>query len=335
MMTIMAGTLEEMRAIICEAWGEPSSLLLADVRPPVCGPGQVRIAVEAIGVNFADLLMIRGLYQVKPPFPFSPGFEVAGTVIEAGAGVGSSKVGDRVYAYTTYGAYQEQVSVAATSTFLLPEPIPLAEAAAMPVAFGTSYHALVDRGILSAGETLLVLGASGGVGTAAIQIGKMLGATVVAAVSSEAKAEFAAQQGADHVIRYDQEKLRDRIHEITGGSGADVVFDPVGGPHLETAFRSLAWGGRHLVVGFAGGSIPALPVNLSLLKGASLVGVYWGAFMERQPERGRENLATITRLFQEGRLKSLITRRYPLEEAGRALDNVASRLAMGKVILEV
>jgi NADPH2:quinone reductase len=205
----------------------------------------------------------------------------------------------------------------------------------MPVAFGTSYHALVDRGILSAGETLLVLGASGGVGTAAIQIGKMLGATVVAAVSSEAKAEFAAQQGADHVIRYDQEKLRDRIHEITGGSGADVVFDPVGGPHLETAFRSLAWGGRHLVVGFAGGSIPALPVNLSLLKGASLVGVYWGAFMERQPERGRENLATITRLFQEGRLKSLITRRYPLEEAGRALDNVASRLAMGKVILEV
>jgi NADPH2:quinone reductase len=279
--------------------------------------------------------MIRGLYQVKPPFPFSPGFEVAGTVIEVGAGVDSSEVGDRVYAYTTYGAYQEQVSVAATSTFLLPEPIPLAEAAAMPVAFGTSYHALVDRGILSAGETLLVLGASGGVGTAAIQIGKMLGATVVAAVSSEAKAEYVAEQGADHVIRYDQEKLRDRIHEITGGSGADVVFDPVGGPHLETAFRSLAWGGRHLVVGFAGGSIPALPVNLSLLKGASLVGVYWGAFMERQPERGRENLATITRLFQQGRLKSLITRRYPLEEAGRALDHVASRLAMGKVILEV
>lgn len=324
-----------MRAILCEAWGEPESLQLAEVSPPPCGPDQVRIAVEAIGVNFADLLMIRGLYQVKPPFPFSPGFEVAGTVIEVGAGVDSSEVGDRVYAYTTYGAYQEQVSVAATSTFLLPEPIPLAEAAAMPVAFGTSYHALVDRGILSAGETLLVLGASGGVGTAAIQIGKMLGATVVAAVSSEAKAEFAAQQGADHVIRYDQEKLRDRIHEITGGSGADVVFDPVGGPHLETAFRSLAWGGRHLVVGFAGGSIPALPVNLSLLKGASLVGVYWGAFMERQPERGRENLATITRLFQEGRLKSLITRRYPLEEAGRALDNVASRLAMGKVILEV
>jgi NADPH2:quinone reductase len=205
----------------------------------------------------------------------------------------------------------------------------------MAVAFGTSYHALVDRAGLEAGETLVVLGASGGVGTAAIQIGKMLGARVVAAVSSEAKAGFVAEQGADHVIRYDQENLRERIHQITGGKGADVVFDPVGGQQLELAFRSLAWGGRHLVVGFAGGSIPALPVNLSLLKGASLVGVYWGAFMERQPEQGRENLATITRLFQEGRLKSLITRRYQLEEAGKALDHLASRQVMGKVILEV
>jgi NADPH2:quinone reductase len=291
--------------------------------------------VEAIGVNFADLLMIRGLYQVKPSFPFSPGFEVAGTVKEAGAGVDHGRVGDRVFAYTTYGAYQEQVSVAVASTFPVPAAIPAAEAAAMAVAFGTSYHALVDRAGLEAGETLVVLGASGGVGTAAIQIGKMLGARVVAAVSSEAKAGFVAEQGAYHVIRYDQENLRERIHQITGGKGADVVFDPVGGQQLELAFRSLAWGGRHLVVGFAGGSIPALPVNLSLLKGASLVGVYWGAFMERQPEQGRENLATITRLFQEGRLKSLITRRYQLEEAGKALDHLASRQVMGKVILEV
>jgi NADPH2:quinone reductase len=251
-------------------------------------------------------------------------------VVEVGNDVGDLEVGDRVAVYSGLGAYAEEVAAPAGSAFKLPTGLPWAEAAGLAVAYGTSYHGLVDRAGLQSGETLLVLGAAGGVGSAAVEIGKALGAKVIAAVSSQTKAEFVLGLGADEVIRYDQEILRDRLK-----GGVDVVYDPVGGDHTETAFRSLAWGGRHLVVGFSAGAIPRLPVNLALLKGGSLVGVFWGRFVETEPERARANLRRLAQWWDKGLITIPVWRRFPLAEAPTAMDEVEGRRALGKVVLEI
>lgn len=324
-----------MRAMVCSAYGGLDDLQLGELDDPVAGPGEVVVEVAAIGVNYPDLLMISGRYQARPPTPFAPGFEVTGRVASTGDGVGTVQVGDRVMAFVDHGAYAERVAADATRVFEAPEPLSDEEAACVPVAWGTAYHALVDRCGLSPEEQLVVLGAAGGVGTAAVQVGKRLGARVVAAVSSEEKAEFARSQGADSVIRYDSEDLKAAIREHTDGSGADVVFDPVGGDATEAALRALAWEGRLAVIGFAAGDIPALPSNLVLLKSSALVGVFWGAFAGRAPEANRANFETLARWVREGAVRPPVTATYPLEQAAEALRAVGGRQALGRLALTV
>ena len=288
--------------------------------------------VEAAGVNFPDLLVIRGLYQDQPPLPFAPGMEIAGTVAEIGEGVGNVAVGDRVFSFVAHGGYAEEVVVPSDALFPIPEGMTSDVAASLPIAYGTSYHALVDRADLPEGETLLVLGAAGGVGMAAVQIGKALGARVIAAVSSEDKEQAVRASGADEVIRYDRSDLREELKRLTP-AGVDVVYDPVGGEATEAAFRSTAWKGRHLVIGFAAGDIPALPVNLALLKGSSLVGVFWGRFAATEPVANRANMASLTEWWKEGRIDPVVSETYPLERAPDALRRIGSRGAIGKLIV--
>lgn len=324
-----------MRAVLCDHYGGLEDLRLAEVPEPPLRPKTVRIGVTATALNFADLLMISGTYQLKPDPPFSPGFEVCGRVLEMGDGVSGFSLGDRVAAFTWYGAYAEQVVVPSASVFPAPEAFSDLEAAAFVITYGTAVHALSDRAGLATGETLVVLGAAGGVGSAAIQVGKRLGARVIAAVGSEAKEAAVRGHGADDIIRYEREDLKTRIRELTGGEGADVAFDPVGGDATEAVLRALAWNGRLLVIGFSSGSIPSIPANLPLLKGSSVVGVFWGAFADRDPTHNRANFETLRRWAGEGAVRPSVAEVLPLERARAGLELLASRRAVGRVVLTV
>ena len=322
-----------MKAVLCKQYGPPESLVVEDVPSPVAGPGEVVLTVKAASLNFPDVLIIQNKYQVKPPLPFSPGSEVAGVVKTIGDGVTNVRPGDRVMAVTGYGAFAEEVKTEARRVLPIPRGMDDATAAAFPLTYATSDHALADRGALEAGETLLVLGAAGGVGLAAIEIGKALGARVIACASSAEKLAVCRAHGADAGINYAAEDLRERIKELTGGTGADVVYDAVGGSYTERALRSIAWRGRLLVVGFAAGEIPKIPLNLTLLKGCSIVGVFWGDFTRREPERFAARMAQLDAWFQEGKLRPHVAETLPLERAAEALARMAARQVIGKLVL--
>jgi NADPH:quinone reductase len=324
-----------MKAVLCKAYGPPESLVVEDVLSPEPGPGEVVVSVKAASVNFPDVLIIQNKYQFKPQLPFSPGSEVAGVVKTIGDGVTTVKPGDRVMAFTTYGAFAEEVKTDATRLLPLPPAMDFTHAAAFGLTYATSDHALRDRGQLASGETLLVLGAAGGVGLAAIEIGKALGARVIAAASTDDKLAVCREHGADDTINYAADDLRDRVKAITGGGGVDVVYDPVGGVYTEPALRSLAWRGRLLVVGFAAGEIPKIPLNLTLLKGCSIVGVFWGEFTRREPQRFAESMQQLGRWYADGKLKPHVSQTYPLERAADALTAMANRQVKGKVVLTV
>jgi NADPH:quinone reductase len=324
-----------MKAVLCKQYGPPESLTFEELPSPRPGPGEVVVSVKAASVNFPDVLIIQNKYQFKPPLPFSPGSELAGVVKEVGPGVAGFKEGDKVIAFTTYGAFAEEVKTEATRLLPLPGGMDFASGAAFLLTYGTSDHALRDRAGLKPGETLLVLGAAGGVGLAAIEIGKALGARVIACASSDEKLAVCREHGADAGINYATEDLRERIKALTEGRGADVVYDPVGGPYSEPAFRSLAWRGRLLVVGFAAGEIPKLPLNLALLKGAAVVGVFWGDFTRREPRAFADSVRQLGDWFREGKLRPHVSRSFPLREAAEALKLMAAREVKGKVVLTV
>ena len=324
-----------MKAILCKQFGPPDSLVFEEVASPRVGPGEVLVSVKAASVNFPDVLIIQNKYQFKPPLPFSPGSELAGVVKEIGPGVQGWRPGDKVIAFTTYGAFAEEVKTDASRLVPLPEKMDFVTGAAFLLTYATTDHALRDRAALAAGETLLVLGAAGGVGLAAIEIGKALGARVIACASSDEKLAVCRSHGADATINYATEDLRERIKALTEGRGVDVVYDPVGGPYTEPAFRSLAWRGRHLVVGFAAGEIPKLPLNLALLKGASVVGVFWGDFARRQPKEFAQSIGQLARWYADGKLKPHVSHTMPLEKAAEALKLMAARQVTGKLVLTV
>jgi len=322
-----------MKAVLCKTLGPAQNLVLEEVDNPVPKKNEVLLDVQAAGVNFPDTLIIEGKYQFQPPLPFSPGGEAAGVVAAVGEKAGAFKVGDRVMALTGWGAFAEQVAVPFYNVLPIPDTMDFNTAAAFGMTYGTSMHALCQRGQLRAGETLLVLGASGGVGLAAVEIGKALGARVIAAASSAEKLAVAKAAGADELIDYSQASLRDEIKRLTGGLGVDVVYDPVGGVLFDQAVRGLAWNGRLLVVGFASGTIPQLPVNLALLKGAAVLGVFWGAFAQRQPEDNAANFRQLFAWHAEGKLKPLVSQTYSLAEAGVAIERLGQRQAVGKLVV--
>jgi NADPH2:quinone reductase len=324
-----------MKAVLCKQYGPPDSLVIEELPSPKPAAGEVVISVKAASLNFPDVLIIQNKYQFKPPLPFSPGSELAGVVKELGEGVKGFKAGDKVIAFTTYGAFAEEVKTEAFRLVPLPQKMDFVSGAAFLLTYGTTDHALRDRGELKAGETLLVLGAAGGVGLAAIEIGKALGARVIACASSEDKLAVCRSHGADATINYASEDLRERIKALTDGKGVDVIYDPVGGPYAEPAFRSIAWRGRHLVVGFAAGEIPKLPLNLALLKGASVVGVFWGDFARRQPKEFAHSIRQLAQWYAEGKLKPHVSETMPLEKAAQALNKMAARQVKGKLVLTV
>jgi NADPH2:quinone reductase len=324
-----------MKAVLCKTFGPPETLVVEDVASPAPGPGEAIIAVKAASVNFPDVLIIENKYQLKPPLPFSPGSELAGVVTSVGEGVTHLKAGDRVMAITGYGAFAEEVKTEARRTLPIPAGMDFATAASFGLTYATSEHALVDRGALKAGEILLVLGAAGGVGLAAIEIGKILGARVIACASTDEKLAVCRDHGADETINYATEDFRERVKTLTNGKGADVVYDPVGGPYTEPALRSIAWRGRLLVVGFAAGDIPKIPLNLTLLKGCAIVGVFWGDFARREPAHFAEAMKRLESWYKDGRLKPHISATFPLERAADAIALMASRKVTGKVVLTV
>ena len=324
-----------MKAVVCKAFGPPETLAFEDVEAPALTPGSVRIAVHAVGVNYPDLLLIEGKYQVRPPFPFSPGLECAGIVTECGPGVDAPAPGTRVLAYVSYGGMAEEVVAPAECVIPIPDAMPFDAAAAFPVVYGTGYHALVGRAALARGETLLVQGASGGVGLSAVEIGKRLGATVIAAASSDEKLELARDRGADHFVNYRVEDLRERVKALTDGRGADVIYDPVGGDIFDTSMRCIAWNGRLLVIGFASGRIAEAKTNIILLKEISVVGVAWGAFAQRDRAANRAYFDDLFRWYEEGALRPLVSRRLPLSDAPAALEGFQSRSVVGKQVLTV
>ena len=322
-----------MRAVMCERWGGPELLRIADVDLREPGPGEVRVAVRAAGVNFPDVLIIQKKYQVQPELPFTPGAEVAGVVAAVGPGVARVRPDDRVAAFCSLGGFAEAVIVPEAACVTLQDGVAFEPAAAFLLAYGTSWHALRDRAALRGGETLLVLGAAGGVGLAAVDIGHAMGARVIAAASSAEKLAVCRSYGADATIDYQEEDLRGTIARLTGKQGPDVIYDPVGGAFTEPAFRSIGWGGRHLVIGFANGDIPALPLNLPLLKGASVVGVFWGGYTRREPERNREAVAEMLAWIAAGRLRPLVSSTYTLDRVPVALEDMAARRVVGKVVI--
>ncbi len=325
-----------MKAVLCKAFGPAENLVVEDLDSPQIKKGEVLLDVHAAGVNFPDTLIIEGKYQFKPPFPFSPGGEAAGVVAAVGEKISHLKVGDRVMALTGWGSFAEQVAVSGQNVLPIPAEMDFTTAAAFSMTYGTSMHALKQRAKLQPGETLLVLGASGGVGLAAVEIGKAMGARVIAAASTNEKLEIARKAGADELINYSEASLRERLKELTDGQGVDVIYDPVGGKLFEEAFRSIAWNGRMLVVGFAaGGEIPALPANLPLLKGASLIGVFWGAFAQRQPQDNAANFKQLFAWYAEGKLRPLVSQTFALEHAAEAIDTLGQRKAVGKLVVKV
>src|SRR6266496_1146801 len=322
-----------MKAVLCKAFGPPETLVIEDIEPQKPSQGQVAIDVKACGVNFPDTLIIQGKYQSKPPFPFTPGNEVAGIVKEVGEGVNHVRVGDRVIAFTGIGGFAEEVVAEAARAIPMPHGMDFTGASAFVMTYGTSYHALKDRAQLKPGESLLVLGAAGGVGLAAVEIGKVMGAHVIAAASSNEKLKVCKQHGADEVINYGTEDLKDRVKQLTAGKGVDVAYDPVGGNYSEPVLRSMAWGGRFLVIGFTTGEIPRIPLNLPLLKVYSIVGVFWGSFMERDPKHGQENLHELLTWFSDGKLKPHVSATYSLEHVTDALNDLMERKITGKAVL--
>jgi NADPH2:quinone reductase len=322
-----------MRAVRCHELTGPSSLRVDEIAGPVAGAGEVLIEVRAAGVNFPDVLVTRGKYQFKSDPPFVPGGEVAGVVAAVGAGVTSLAVGDRVAATMLQGAFAEQVVVPELAAVRLPDAVSFEVGAATLLTYATTLHALEDRAHLAAGETLLVLGAAGGVGVAAIELGKLLGARVIAAASTDEKVAFCLQHGADLGICYGREDLKERTKQLTGGAGVDVVYDPVGGPLAEQALRGIAWQGRYLVVGFASGEIPRIPLNLTLLKGCDIVGVFWGSFAMREPQKNRAHAARILGWVAEGKLSPHLDRVVPFARASEALERLERREVLGKVVL--
>lgn len=320
--------------------GGPDSLQLTELPDPEPGPGQLRIAVEAAGVNFPDTLIVRDLYQFKPPRPFTPGAEVAGVIDAVGEGVDRLSVGDRVLALGLSGGFATKFVCDAMAAIAIPDAMPFDEAAGLLMTYGTSHYALKDRAALQPGESLFVLGAAGGVGSAAVELGKAMGARVIAGVSSDDKAKFCLDLGADDTIVYPrgdldrnaQKALSAEIKAKAGGDGVDVVYDAVGGTYAEPSLRAMAWEGRYLVIGFPAG-IPSIPLNLTLLKSCQVVGVFWGAFTMRDPARHHDHVAELLRWYGEGKIKPRVTDRYPLEDAGRALAALEDRAVQGKVVL--
>jgi NADPH2:quinone reductase len=324
-----------MKALLCTRAGGPEDLAIGEVAEPVAAPGQAVVQVEAAALNFFDLLIIAGKYQYKPEFPFSPGAEFAGVIESLGPGVEGFAVGDRVIGYARYGAAREKIAAAASRLIKIPAGLAAERAAGLIVTYGTSYYALKDRAGLQRGETLAVLGASGGVGIAAVELGKLMGARVIACASSDEKLEFAKEHGANHGLNYASTDLRNGLRELGGEHGIDVVYDPIGDRYAEPALRSLAWYGRYLVVGFAAGEIPKIPLNLVLLKSCDVRGVFWGAWSEREPAAHRANTADLVRWCAEGKLSAHVHAVYPLTDAVQALNAIASRHVMGKVVLKL
>jgi NADPH2:quinone reductase len=322
-----------MRAVLCKEWGGPEKLTVDEVSSPPMRAGAVRIAVHAAGINFADLLLIAGQYQEKPAFPFTPGAEAAGTVTEVGAGVSHVKSGDRVIVLAGLGAYAEEIVVDGTRVMPMPPSMDFASAAGFPIAYGTSHGALDWRARLQPGEWLLVYGAAGGVGLTAVEIGKAMGARVIACAAGEEKLAVAREHGADFLIDYSREDIRERVKEITGGRGANVVYDPVGGDAFDAALRSIAWEGRIIIIGFAGGRIPQIPANIALVKNISIIGFYWGSYQSRKPELLQQSFAQLFRWFEAGKLKPHVSQRFDLTDVAAALDLMRQRKSTGKVVL--
>ncbi|MEM8812345.1 MAG: NADPH:quinone oxidoreductase family protein [Pseudomonadota bacterium] len=322
-----------MKALLCRSFGPPSSLAIEDLPEPRPGPGEVAVSVQAAALNFFDTLLIENKYQFKPDFPFSPGAEMAGKVQSVGAGVTGFHPGDRVMGYLKWGCVRETVIAPEGALVRVPDSIDATAAAGLSVTYGTSLHGLRDRASLAAGETVAVLGASGGVGQSAVEIAKAMGARVIACASSDEKLAFCREHGADETINYATEDLKNRLKELTGGKGVDVVYDPVGGDYAEPALRALGWEGRFLVIGFAGGQIPRIPLNLPLLKGCDIRGVFWGASVERDPAGHRDNLRQILDWVAEGAIKPHIHGTYALHEAVDALEALAARKVMGKAVV--
>jgi NADPH:quinone reductase len=322
-----------MKAILCTRLGGPDDLELADLPDPAPAADEAVVRIEAAGLNFFDTLIIAGKYQVKPPLPFSPAAEFAGTVEAVGPNVTSVKAGDRVLGHASHGAARERLAISAAALVKLPSGLDVERAAGLTVTYGTSYHALKDRAGLKPGETLVVLGASGGVGLATVELGQAMRARVIACASSDDKLDFVRAHGAEEVVNYANENLRDALRRLAP-DGIDVVYDPVGGPYAEPALRALAWEGRFLVIGFAAGEIPKLPLNLVLLKSCDIRGVFWGAWTAREPERHRKNMEQLLAWCAEGKISSHVHAVYPLAEAAAALKEIAGRKAMGKVLLK-
>lgn len=322
-----------MRAVRCHELIGPAGLRVDEVPEPAPGPGEVLVDVRAAAVNFPDVLLTYGKYQFKPPAPFIPGGEASGVVAAVGPGVTSVAPGARVAATMVHGAFAERVVVPELAVNELPEGVSFEVGAATLLTYGTTMHALVDRAKLRAGETLLVLGAAGGVGLAAVELGKLLGAKVIAAASTSEKLALCRAHGADETIDYATADLKERVKELTRGNGADVVYDPVGGSYAEPALRAIAWQGRYLVVGFAAGEIPRVPLNLTLLKGCQIVGVFWGQFAMRQPEQNRKNAEQLMTWVAEGKLRPHVDEVLPFSRAGYALERLANRQVKGKLVL--
>lgn len=322
-----------MRAVLCKEWGGPEKLVVEDVPTPSLRANAARIKVHVAGVNFADLLLIAGQYQEKPAFPFVPGAEAAGVITEVGAAVTSLKPGDRVVALTGLGAFAEEVVVDLPRILSIPDKLEFPAAAGFPVAYGTSHGALAWRARLQPGEWLLVTGAAGGVGLTAVEIGEAMGARVIACARGAEKLAIAREHGADHLIDYSREDIRERVKSITGGHGADVIYDPVGGDIFDACLRSIAWGGRMIVIGFAAGRVPQIPANIVLVKNIDVIGFYWGSYQTHNPELLRSSFKQLFRWFQEGKLRPHVSHRLPLEQAPQALELLQQRKSTGKVVL--
>ncbi|QCI64727.1 NADPH:quinone oxidoreductase family protein [Phreatobacter stygius] len=323
-----------MKAVLCKTFGPPESLVIEELPDPSAGAGEVVVAVTAVGLNFFDNLIIKNMYQVKPPMPFSPGSEFAGRILSLGDGVTGFKIGDRVAGNLSHGAARTQIVAKATALAPIPDALTDEQAAGLVITYGTTIHALKDRAQLKPGETLAVLGAAGGVGLAAIELGKAMGARVIACASTDDKLAFCKAHGADEGINYATEDLKERLRALTDGKGPDVIYDPVGDKYAEPALRAIAWEGRFLVIGFAGGEIPKIPLNLTLLKSCDIRGVFWGAFAQRNPKANSENLAQVARWTAEKKLSLHVHATYPLERIADALNEIATRKAKGKVILK-
>lgn len=322
-----------MKALVCESFAPYQEMKVQEIEDPELAEGFVMVDLKASGVNFPDILLVEGKYQMKPPTPFIPGMEGAGVVSALGQNTSGVKVGDRVIVATMLGAFAEKVPAPAAQTIPMPESMSFEEGAALTTIYGTSYHALKQRGELKEGETLLVLGAAGGVGLAAVQIGKAMGAKVIAAASNDDKLKAAQDNGADELINYSEMDLKKTVKEMTDGQGVDVVYDPVGGDLAEPALRATGWGARYLVVGFAAGDIPSIPLNLALLNSRDIRGVFWGAFAGRDPRTNAQNMKELFDLYEAGKIKPQVYKSYPLEEFKSAFDDIMARKVIGKAVL--